>query len=614
MQMVYAKPTLLRAIKRKAACQLALGKAGDEQYLLEAATSYATALSLLDLLRLDYQQVVSKQTLLADARNLYEGALETAWLLHNQTGESQYLEDAFAYFERSHSVLLQESLYEAEARQFARIPAAMMEAERELKIACSYAEKRLFDLQQREGSDQEALNHWQDQVFQFHAAHDSLISEFESHYPQYFTLKYQSQSSNIASVQAQLVTGKQQLVDYFTGDSSLFIMGISAGDILFKKIPFTDELSGKLDRFIQHLRDPLIADNQGNDPEFFQQYVEDAYFLYENLLAPIQPFEGTPSTPSTLILVPDGILGYLPFEALLNEAVKNTSEVNYGSLPYLLRSHKIRYAYNASLLNAPPLVHQASKGYAGFAPSYNPDVLASARDALGDSFVGLGNLQGNQPEVSHIQRLIGGREFLGQAATETAFKQNSPNHRILHLAMHAFLHPESPAYSGLVFSNPEEENGQTAQDDGILHIYELYNLELGAELAVLSACNTGSGKLARGEGIMSMARAFRYAGCPNIVMSLWQADDHSTANLMERFYARLKEGLSKDEALRRARLDFLDQNAQKHPYYWAAFVLSGDDRPLFSPAEPSFFFWTVLGLLAITLGVIGWRFFKKGKI
>lgn len=610
MKTVYAKPTLLRALKRTAACQLALGKESDPAFLTQSAKSFETAIHLLDLLRLDYQQGISKQTLLSDARAIYEGALEVTWALFQQSPSDQFLQDAFELIERSHAVLLQESLHESEARQFAGIPDSLISQERDLKVALSYAEKRLFDLQQSEEPQQAELDQWNSEIVQLHKKHDALIAKFEQHYPNYFHLKYQLHPPDISEVQAQLSGDQEQLITYFMGDSSLFAMGVEKGKVLFNRIEIDDQLVSSLGRFIHQLRDPFVADNQGNDPALFNQYLTDAHFLYSRLLGPMVEENQPDSGPTTLILVPDGRLGYLPFEALLKETVAPGTKVNYGPLPYVLKAHRIRYTYSARLLANNPKKGYMGKGYLGFAPSYDAAFLASARDVLGETFVGLGNLQGNQPEVSHIRDLVGGQQFLGNMATEAAFKENGPQHGILHLAMHAFLHPESPDYSGLIFSNQPEADS-IAEEDGILHVYELYNLELEAELAVLSACNTGGGQLAQGEGIMSMARAFRYAGCPNIVMSLWQADDHSTASLMQQFYTRLKEGLPKDEALRQARLDFLEQNAQKHPYYWAAFVLTGDDKPLFSPSEPSLFFWTVIALLAISLGGVGWRVLKK---
>jgi CHAT domain-containing protein len=146
-------------------------------------------------------------------------------------------------------------------------------------------------------------------------------------------------------------------------------------------------------------------------------------------------------------------------------------------------------------------------------------------------------------------------------------------------------------------------------EDGLLHAYELYNLRLPADLAVLSACNTGFGRLQAGEGVMSLAHAFRYAGCRSIVMSLWPAEDESTAFIVERFYAHLAGGLPKDEALRLARLDYLDQAdpLRAHPYYWTHLVAMGDMTPLRKNKSPSL--WWIAGLGGVVVAVVGMYYY-----
>ena len=121
-----------------------------------------------------------------------------------------------------------------------------------------------------------------------------------------------------------------------------------------------------------------------------------------------------------------------------------------------------------------------------------------------------------------------------------------------------------------------------SDNDGFLHAYEIYNLPLQARLAVLSACETGVGELVKGEGVMSLARAFHYAGCPSVVTSLWKVDDEATAQLMQYFYENLANGKTKSTALREAKLSYLKNapESKKHPLYWAGFVLIGDDSEI----------------------------------
>jgi len=148
--------------------------------------------------------------------------------------------------------------------------------------------------------------------------------------------------------------------------------------------------------------------------------------------------------------------------------------------------------------------------------------------------------------------------------------------------MHTIIDNQNPMYSKLVFT----PGGSGSQDDGYLNTYELFSLHLPGQLAVLSACNTGGGKLERGEGIISLARGFFYAGIPSVVMTLWEIEDHSSADLMAIFYKNLKKGLPSDIALQRAKIAYMEKagKLQSHPYFWAGYMVIGKtDSIVFKP-------------------------------
>ena len=187
------------------------------------------------------------------------------------------------------------------------------------------------------------------------------------------------------------------------------------------------------------------------------------------------------------------------------------------------------------------------------------------------------NLKWSEKEVTDILKILSGKIFLYDQASEEKFKTLASQANIIHLATHAVIDDETPLYSKFLFSHPNK-----TADDGLLHTYEIYNTDLNANLAVLSACNTGTGKLVNGEGIMSLARSFMYAGCPNVVVSLWQIDDKSTASIMNNFYKEIKRGADKDAALRNAKLEYLKNadEVKSNPFYWAGFVLIGNSDPV----------------------------------
>ncbi len=200
--------------------------------------------------------------------------------------------------------------------------------------------------------------------------------------------------------------------------------------------------------------------------------------------------------------------------------------------------------------------------------------------------------------------------YIGGNATESQFKEQAAQFGVLHFATHGILNHKYPLYSSLVLLGDEK-------NDGLLHTYELYNMELNAELVALSACNTGVGAIKKGEGAMSVARGFAFAGCPNIAMTLWPISDQATQVLMENFYIYLMQGIPKAEALRRAKLSFLDtgEGLICVPYFWSGLILVGTPAPMNSIQTLSTDWgstrWLLILGASILLLVIGFIVVKK---
>ena len=190
----------------------------------------------------------------------------------------------------------------------------------------------------------------------------------------------------------------------------------------------------------------------------------------------------------------------------------------------------------------------------------------------------LSPIKGTREEIQSISGEFTTRERFDEQATEEYFKQHAGKYGILHLAMHTIIDNKNPLYSKLVFSPPQAGSSE----DGYLNTYELFRLHLPGYIAVLSACNTGYGKLEKGEGIISLARGFFYAGIQSVLMTLWELEDHSSASLMKLFYSNLKDGYPNDIALQKAKLQYLESagQLQSHPYFWAGFVSIGQNAPI----------------------------------
>jgi CHAT domain-containing protein len=319
-------------------------------------------------------------------------------------------------------------------------------------------------------------------------------------------------------------------------------------------------------------------------------------------MAPIQKYL---TDIKQLIIVPDNDLGHIPFETLLS-TLPNQQTINYKNLDYLLHDYTIRYSYSASLL----LENKRSKNRAnngkilGFAPSYNPnDPIASHRSPANQKLRQvLEPLPAAAQEIEILQELFPNSDFLvGKEANEAFFKAKAANYSILHLAMHGMVNPHSPLLSCLAFS----EDYDTTENN-FLEAHEISNLQLYNDLVVLSACKTGYGEFEQGEGIMSLARSFMYAGTPSLVVSLWEVNDLSTAAIMQLFYQNLAAGMTKDEALRQVKLAFIQKvdGDIAHPIFWSPFIVLGDNQPVHLKPTTAPWLWGAVGGGAVLAGLL----------
>ena len=204
-------------------------------------------------------------------------------------------------------------------------------------------------------------------------------------------------------------------------------------------------------------------------------------------------------------------------------------------------------------------------------PSLNRETLTPATNR--NRNLKLEPLPDAEKEILKIGAFYGKSQsnlFIGKKATEEIFKSQAANFRVLHFATHAIADNENPMYSFLVLSQ-----GAGAKDDGILEAWEIMQLNLKADLAVLSACETGRGRLGEGEGIIGLSWAFFVAGIPATIVSQWNVESQSTSDLMVEFHRRLRQDPSKAKALQTATISLLKNRRTTHPYFWAGFVLIG---------------------------------------
>ena len=597
----------MHALVEKAEILQLLSKQASKAALKEQALmTLDLATVVLDSMHSIYQEG-SKQFWNEEARPILENAIQLALELHQSTENPNYLAQAFGYSEKGKAYLLSESLLESEARKKAGIPATILEQEKLLKIDVSFYNRKVFEAQQRNDPDSAKILLWQTEILQRRRSLDALKAQIETNYPKYYQLKYKQETPGIPDIQRKL-PANTGVLEYFWGDRATYAFYLDGQQA--KMLRF--EPDSILKRILRDVRNQDTVAVRGRGAAAIQAFATDGALLYQHLVAPVLK-----QIPENLVIIPSGPLAYLPFEILLTENNPGQQWSSFAALPYLVKKTTIRYEYSALLAFQPSVSRRASRFFDGYAPVFNPTVVSEAaqqepRLCLEWKAANFANLPNNRQEVESLAVITGGNAIVGVTATEAYFRVHEQEPRILHLAMHGFLNDCDPAYSGLVFGSGTRQmspDSLTEDNDGILHAYEINNLHLNAELAVLSACNTGQGKLAKGEGVISLARAFKYAGCPNVLMSLWQAEDAATSSIMQLFYKNLKQGMGKATAIRQAKLDYMASVPRNHPFFWGAFVLIGDDLPL---QEHIIWHW-YLGGFILLIGIAVVFLFLKNK-
>lgn len=499
-----------------------------------------------------------------------------AYELYKHTKDAKYVEDAFFYSERSKSTLLVNALRSKENKNLLDLPSRFVEQEKTYK-------KQLKELQKRqiEASSFAKKNSIQQEINDLNIEVEQFKEQIQKEYPAYYEHRYSIKLSSIKEIQAYLAKKDKVLIEYTLGLQYPFVFVISKNSLDMLPLKYT---AAELKEHTLNLRKTLTDYHfvRSNSKEADVLYTESAQYFYTNFVAPAL---SKVKKGQHLILVPDQQLGHLPFETFLTEQPKKA--LNFANYPYLLKDYPISYSYSATILLGQERQQRQRKipkrGVLAFAaeyPAISSNSFSHQRGGdIGTVREGLQPLPGAVEEVDLLQKHLFGTFHNGLTASEENFKKEASNYGIIHLAMHGVLNNENPILSSLVFSEDS-----SAVEDNFLRAYEIAQLELNADLVVLSACETGYGKFQQGEGVMSLAHSFSYAGASSVLMSLWQVNDFSTSQIMKNFYLNLACGSSKELALRKAKLDYLankeNQAAVLHPAFWAAFVQTGDIEPL----------------------------------
>lgn len=516
----------------------------------------------------------------------------------------------FSLSEKSKNKFLYERLQNLSNSQSYRIPYELKIKEDSLSCELLFYEKKKYiESYEKEISNDSLLYVYNNKILEINEDLGKLIGLFKTQYPDYYKFRYSQKLITVKGVQDSLLENNQTLVEYFVGDSSIFTFVISKDTFSVTQTPKDFPLNQYVENLRKGIYQPYQKDNSISLDSLKELYTKSAYQLYEKLILPVKEF--LPNR-GELIIIPDGVLGYIPFDALLTQSVgKATKARDY---PYLMKDYQTSIAYSATLLQEMRNKRHRkspSKSFLGVAPLFKGEIDTSLYTSRFIDFSNPRNrltpLSENISEVQSIQKIVGGDLLIDTAATESAFLDRADNYKVLHFSTHGKANDKLGDYSFLAFYELKD-----SLENEWLYNRELYDLELNADMVVLSACETGIGELQRGEGIISLARGFSYAGAKSIITSLWAVDDEESSVLMRSFYEYLNDGYTKDAALRQAKLDYIQNSSRPQPYFWATFIPIGDMQPI--DFQNGFSWWMWIGGIGILLLTILWGYTKRVKM
>ncbi|TAF32387.1 MAG: CHAT domain-containing protein [Cytophagales bacterium] len=505
------------------------------------------------------------------------GASDAVWA----QDKAAALEQAFIFSERAKShVFLSQLNFFKDSEHIVGVPDSILAQENSLQNNIIRLERLIADY--KTGSDSSNRKVYEQKLLTQKTLQERLELQIKKTYPRYYDLRYGSAVPTIANIMKSLPPNTA-IVSYFVGQDALFTFVIDPENNLRV---FRSEPKQPITLQVQNFNKTIMGQDKSNFISASQQ-------LFQELFA-----FTLPKSIKNLILVPDIGLANLPFEALLTEPASASS--NYEALPYLLKKYNVMYSTSASAY-CQSLAESWNSAYktdfVGVVPSFeNPaystvskDVLAffedlQVRDSTAYKSVLLGRdirpLRHTLQELSSIKKImekttLTTRFVEKQDANEMCIKLGAINEaRVVHLAAHTFINQEKPWLSGILMAQDS-----TSNQDGLLHIHEILNTKLSAELLMLTATHGGVGAARTGEGCLGMARAWFYAGAQRLGLSLWLNETVANEQLLSDFYTTLstpsKKAIDYSTSLRKSKLKLIKSKEYSAPYFWSHLIMFG---------------------------------------
>ncbi len=515
----------------------------------------------------------------------YEEALVCAAMLYEADASIENRNLLFSFLERSKATLLRENIQEVE--RYKKLDSEAKKKRAELQQQIADAETEL--LEEESNEDSQELANIQKKVFELHTEWEQFLQE---HAMTFEHLKTPERS--LEDLQSNL-EDSTALLAYHVGEEYILAFRIEQEEFSVDLL----KRNGSLVQNYQGMHEGLsnweaVLAAPQKSLALFQQHADTLSQLLLNPVLDLSP------AINNLIILADDLLHGIPFEVLTLP----------GQDHFLLEDFNISYAYTVSSLKmGEGSTKKDIRSFGGYAPSYTWSENKLAKDTIDIATAqslalrsGLIDIPEARANLKDLADRFGGFAWTEKAATKEHFIANAGTYDLLHLGMHGQLDTNSSFLSHLVFYGEKENE---------LFLRELQAMNIPSELVVLSACNTGVGTHINGEGPLSLARAFFYAGAKSTLMSLWQVPDQQTAKIMRLFYDNIDKGLSKNKALTEAKRSFLKtaSSLESHPAFWSGFVLVGDPSPLAIRSGLSYGWMLAFGLLGLL--ALGYGFYKK---
>ena len=528
---------------------------GDSIDLKNSLKTFELAIDLIDSLQFGLPYNFSVESIQEKYSSTYEKAILVSFRLYEQSKNFQYIKTAFRIAEKSKSFSLKRELNKkillSQLAPDSKEWKILTEEEFLLKKISGF-EKRYLRALSKESLEVTFLH---DSLLTYKKQYFMLQDEIEKNYPTLYKDQFNQKVVSLEEVQHQL-DEQTAYIQYVTTPEDLFIF------ILTNKQKTTRLIKTKgIKNWEASLDSCLVGLANTNDI----LYRESAHKLYKALLS--DALASLPSTPiKNLVIIPDGRLRNLPFEVLVDDEFVNK---RYDQLSYVFRKYLISYDFSITThlqSKSKPEAKNIAYNYCGFVAAYGDDG-GKYRRCSNTKLIGALETLNNTQQIFKKSKL-------NKKTTKQDFLRDAPKGKLLYIGVHGCLDERDPILSNILFTETQDSSNAD------LTIGEIYSLNLHADHTIITACYAGSGRLKKGEGLMSIARAFYYAGSKSMMTALWEVRDIAATDIEVDYLKYLNEkNMTKAKALQKAKLDFL-KSKPRHPSFWANFILIGNTSPI----------------------------------